>query len=86
MIYKVDAVLLEFFGLDFVVVVSVDRSENSVHKIVVNWQVDMVLLEKALHEVAEFLVIESAVLVFVELDEEFLDFLVQGGRLGLEVF
>ena len=66
--------------------IGVDRCENSVHKVVVNRQVDMVLLEEALHEVTEFLVVECAVLVLVELDEEFLDFLVQGGGLSLEVF
>ena len=66
--------------------VGVDRCENSVHKVVVNRQVDMVLLEEALHEVTEFLVVECAVLVLVKLNEEFLAFLVQGGGLSLEVF
>ena len=46
---------------------------------------DVVLLEKSLHEVAEFLVVELAVLVLVKFDEKLLDFLVECGRLGLEV-
>jgi len=35
---------------------------------------------------AEFFVVEFAVLVFVELDEEFLDFLVQSCGLRLKVY
>jgi hypothetical protein len=67
-------------------VVGIDRSENTVYEVISDGQVDVVLLEETLHEVAQLFVVEFAVLVFVELDEELLDFLVQSCGFGLKVF
>jgi len=68
------------------VVISVNRSKNSVNKFISNWQMDVVLAKETDHEMTQLFLVECAVFVFIKLDKKVLYLFMQRGWLSFEMF
>jgi len=65
-VHEVQSVRLKLFRLDFIVPVDIDFSENCVHVLISDWEVDLVLCEEGMQEISQFSSVQVPVLVFVE--------------------
>ncbi len=61
--------MLKFIQLYFVVLVLIDLSENCIHILVGNWEVDFVESEKLFKEFSEFFSVKETAVVLIELTE-----------------
>ena len=76
--------LLQFFGLNLVVVRGVHLAEHAINELIGDGQVDVVLFEEKGQEMAELLAVKETTFVLVELGEVPDDLVVQVGGVSME--